>query len=287
MEILLPFVYLIFGILVGKKQLKVKTFSSFVLTKMVIPLIIIWNISLNSEEMVLVIVLAMIFMLSIFFFRHWMERDVINNLCFCYLNIGWLGLPIAHALLGDTAARFVLGAYIGSSIVGNSIGANYLKKEVFSIKNILTSPPVIAFIIGCLLIPFERSVEVFGHHIYMISKFLMSFLGMMILGIWLSETSLDKSDFFVYAKSYAFRILMLSTIVLIAFVISQILNSEFVYQQLPWLFLICVLPPAANIIVLETSYLGTGMTASKISVETILSIAVIVVYGIVIHSLSL
>ncbi|EAP93710.1 hypothetical protein [Vibrio splendidus] len=287
MVILLPFVYLLVGILVGKNQLKVKTFSSFVLTKMVIPLIIIWNISLHSEEMVWVIALAMISMLSIFFFRHWMEKNVINNLCFCYLNIGWLGLPIAHALLGDTAARFVLGAYIGSSIIGNSIGANYLKKEVLSIKNILTSPPVIALIIGCLLIPVERDIEVFGYHIYILSKFLMSFLGMMILGIWLSETSLDKSDFLVYAKSYAFRILMLSTIVLVAFGISQILNSEVVHQQLPWLFLICLLPPAANIIVLETSYLGTGTTAARISVETIVSIVVIVVYGIVIHSLSL
>lgn len=287
MVILLPFVYLLVGILVGKNQLKVKTFSSFVLTKMVIPLIIIWNISLHSEEMVWVIALAMISMLSIFFFRHWMGRNVINNLCFCYLNIGWLGLPIAHALLGDTASRFVLGAYIGSSIVGNSIGANYLKKEVLSIKNILTSPPVIALIIGCLLTPVERYIEEFGYHIYFVSKFLMSFLGMMILGIWLSETSLDKSDFLVYAKSYAFRIVMLSTIVLVAFGISQILNSEVVHQQLPWLFLICLLPPAANIIVLETSYLGTGTTAARISVETIVSIVMIAAYGIVIHSLRL
>ena len=122
---------------------------------------------------------------------------------------------------------------------------------------------------------------------YLVSKFLMSFLGMMILGIWLSETSLKKSDVLAYTKSYAFRILILTTVVLVVFGISQISNSEIVYQQLPWLFLICLLPPAANIIVLETSYLGTGTSAARISVETMVSIVVIAAYGIVVHSLSL
>ena len=234
-----------------------------------------------------VIALTMVSMLAIFACRHWMGKDAIRSLCFCYLNIGWLGLPIAHTLLGDEAARFVLAAYIGSSIVGNSIGANYLKKEAFSVLKILSSPPVIALLIGCLLIPVGSDIEVYGYHMYLVSKFLMSFLGMMILGIWLSETSLKKSDVLAYTKSYAFRILILTTVVLVVFGISQISNSEIVYQQLPWLFLICLLPPAANIIVLETSYLGTGTSAARISVETMVSIVVIAAYGIVVHSLSL
>lgn len=287
MATLLPFIYLLVGILIGKRQLNVKTFSSLVLTKIVIPLIIIWNISLHLEEMAWVIALTMVSMLAIFACRHWMGKDAIRSLCFCYLNIGWLGLPIAHTLLGDEAARFVLAAYIGSSIVGNSIGANYLKKEAFSILKILSSPPVIALLIGCLLIPVGSDIEVYGYNVYVVSKFLMSFLGMMILGIWLSETSLKKSDVLAYTKSYAFRIVILSTVVLVVFGISQISNSEIVYQQLPWLFLICLLPPAANIIVLETSYLGTGTSAARISVETMVSIVVIAAYGIVVHLLSL
>lgn len=287
MATLLPFIYLLVGILIGKRQLNVKTFSSLVLTKIVIPLIIIWNISLHLEEMAWVIALTMVSMLAIFACRHWMGKDAIRSLCFCYLNIGWLGLPIAHTLLGDEAARFVLAAYIGSSIVGNSIGANYLKKEAFSILKILSSPPVIALLIGCLLIPVGSDIEVYGYNVYVVSKFLMSFLGMMILGIWLSETSLKKSDVLAYTKSYAFRIVILSTVVLVVFGISQISNSEIVHQQLPWLFLICLLPPAANIIVLETSYLGTGTSAARISVETMVSIVVIAAYGIVVHLLSL
>ena len=287
MATLLPFIYLLVGILIGKRQLNVKKFSSLVLTKIVIPLIIIWNISLHLEEMAWVIALTMMSMLAIFACRHWMGKDAIRSLCFCYLNIGWLGLPIAHALLGDEAARFVLAAYIGSSIVGNSIGANYLKKKAFSVLKILSSPPVIALLIGCLLIPVGNDIEVFGCHLYVVSKFLMSFLGMMILGIWLSETSLKKSDVLAYTKSYVFRIVILSTVVLAVFGISYISNSEVVYQQLPWLFLICLLPPAANIIVLETSYLGTGTSAARISVETMASIVVIAAYGIVVHSLNL
>ncbi|MER2495999.1 permease [Vibrio neptunius] len=286
MATLLPFIYLLVGFLVGKGQLNVKKFSSLVLTKLVIPVIIIWNISLHSEEMIGVIALTMMSMLAIFACRHWMGKDAIRSLCFCYLNIGWLGLPIAHALLGDEAARFMLAAYIGSSIVGNSIGANYLKKETFSILKVLASPPVIALLIGGLLIPVGRGIEVHGHTLYVVSKFLMSFLGMMILGIWLAETSLKKSDVLLYTRTYVLRIVTLSAMVLVVFGISQIANSEMLYHQLPWLLLICLLPPAANIIVLETSYLGTGTSAARISVETMVSIVVIAVYAIVLRSLS-
>lgn len=79
----------------------------------------------------------------------------------------------------------------------------------------------------------------------------------------------------------------LSTVVLVVFGISYISNSEVIYQQLPWLFLICLLPPDANILVLETSYLGTGTSAARIAVETMASIVVIAAYGIVVHSLNL
>ncbi|WP_234480085.1 hypothetical protein [Erwinia sp. S38] len=45
------------------------------------------------------------------------------------------------------------------------------------------------------------------------------------------------------------------------------------------LYLFCLLPPAANIIVLETHYLGTGRSAKAISCGTCISIVAIAIYA--------
>jgi len=77
-------------------------------------------------------------------------RDPVENLCFCYLNIGWLGLPIASALFGNTAATVVLSAYIGSSIFGNLVSVSVMSSDENcrkSLKNLLKAPPIIALAI--------------------------------------------------------------------------------------------------------------------------------------------
>ncbi|MCK5820040.1 MAG: hypothetical protein KAH18_12560 [Psychromonas sp.] len=50
--------------------------------------------------------------------------------------------------------------------------------------------------------------------------------------------------------------------------------------------MLCLLPAAANIIILETHYKGTGDSATRISVETILSIGVIAIYAGILHELN-
>ncbi|WP_104401196.1 permease [Vibrio penaeicida] len=281
----MPFIYLLVGFCVGKTRLNLKVIASQILTKLVIPLVIIWNISLHLEQMVWVIVLTFVITLILFFGQQRFGKDAVRSLCFCYLNIGWLGLPIAHTLFGEEAARFVLAVYIGSSIFGNSIGANFLSKTGRSYTTIFRSPPVVALVVGCLLIPFNHWVESYAGSIYQVSKFLMSFLGMMVLGIWLSETTLKRCDALTYTKTYLFRILILGVALLIVMVTYLQFDAHIMSEQMLWLFLICLLPPAANIIVLETSYLGTGTSAARISIETVASLFAIAVYGVVLHYL--
>lgn len=284
---LLPFLYLIIGFVVGKSSVNIKKISSLILTKFVIPLVIIWNVSLYIEQMVWVIGITILVMLVIFFIQDFFCKNSIKSLCSCYLNIGWLGLPISQALLGEDAARFVLAAYIGSSIFGNSLGSNFLTNEKISIIKVLSSPPVVALSIGCLLIPYGSFIETYAYYIYFVCKILMSFLGMMILGIWLSEVNLSLSDFSRYTITYFNRIFIFYILVVIAMSLSHIFGFEVLYHQLSWLFLICLLPPAANIIVLETYYLGTGSSAVRISIETIVSILSISIYGMIIYSIGL
>jgi len=282
MSILYPFIYLLLGYLLGKTRLDLKNAFSLILTKLAIPVVIVWNVAMYADQITWIIISTLLITLLLFLISHAISKSAIQSLCFCYLNIGWLGLPIALALLGDQAARIMLAAYIGSSIFGNSIGANYLSSESISLRKILLSPPIIALLLGCGLIPFNNTVAQYGLEIYQLSKFLMGLLGMTVLGIWLSATIITRKHMLSNAMAYLTRIgLFFSALFLFAY-LTDLLGWHFVANNIEVLLLICLLPPAANIIVLETHYRGSGESATKISCETILSIGAIVLYGIII-----
>ncbi|MDO6580962.1 permease [Photobacterium sp. 2_MG-2023] len=278
-----PLIYLTLGFLTGKIFPRLKLSLSIVLAKCIIPFIIIWNVSNHFNEMAWVIIITMTVILLLFSFGQFFHRSAIKSLCFCYLNIGWLGLPIASSILGEQSARFMLAAYIGSSIVGNSIGANFLSGKKPSFKKILFSPPVIGLILGGAFIPMSSVIVAYGQEVYSISKFFMSLFGMMILGMWLAETKLEVKQSIKSVKSYFFRVGVLLLIVLSFFTITALTNWHGLEDYIPVLLLVCLLPPAANIIVLETYYLGSGESAQKISYETLCSLVAIAIYGVLIH----
>ncbi|MCK5820039.1 MAG: hypothetical protein KAH18_12555 [Psychromonas sp.] len=193
MTILYPIFYLLLGYMTGKTKFKSTKLASFILTKFMIPIVIIWNISIYFDQMSWIIISATLIMLIIFFITYSITSNATDSLCLCYLNVGWFGLPIAMTLFGDQSARFMLAVYIGSSIFGNSIGTNYLSGTAISAKKIISSPPIIALIIGLCLIPFNKEIAKYGQDTYEISKSLMSFFGMLVLGIWIARTQVQKN----------------------------------------------------------------------------------------------
>lgn len=54
-------------------------------------------------------------------------------------------------------------------------------------------------------------------------------------------------------------------------------------QYIGVMFLLFCLPPAANIVALETHYQGTGTSAKYIASGTIISCAVVSIYGLLLH----
>ena len=61
--------------------------------------------------------------------------------------------------------------------------------------------------------------------------------------------------------------------------IAGLLKLELVAANKPALYMLCLLPPAANIIVLETHYCRTGRSAGLIACGTLLSLSMIAVYA--------
>lgn len=281
LKIALPFLYLFLGFLVGKTRIDIKNQMAYLLTRIIIPLIIIYNIATCRADL-FVSIFAMIIMMTIMMYvSRLFSADVIEQLCFFYLNIGWLSLPIVATVWGDSAATAVLSLYIGNSLFGNSIGAGMLINNgatKIDVKRTLKSPPVAALIIGIICIPFSDSIKLYLPPIYQIVKLIMSILGMGVLGMWLAKITLNIQDLKLAIKIAVLRAVTVGCLMTLFIVIAGQLHLELVTSNKPALYMLCILPPAANIIVLETHYCHTGKSAGLTAWGTLLSLALIPLY---------
>lgn len=277
-NVLYPLMYLFFGIMLGKTSINFKGLASLFLTKFIIPFVIVYNISTSITEMFPIMIGMILLMAIMLTVSKLLGHDAVENLCFCYLNIGWLGLPIAGALLGNAAATVILSAYIGSSIFGNSVGVGVMSPhESWSkrVISLLKAPPIIALAIGIVCVPIGPDLAIIAEPIYSVMKFLMSFFGMAILGVWLSQSTFNINGFKKSLVEFLSRSLIMSGIVYLLVILCSYFDFKIVSQNSLVLYLICLLPPAANIIVLETHYMKSGRSATMIAWGTCISLCAI------------
>jgi predicted permease len=135
---------------------------------------------------------------------------------------------------------------------------------------------------GAMLIPFGQDVSRWGTELYSVSKFMMSFLGMAVLGIWLSKIRLSANDLLREIKPFLLKSVVMAVLVSLLLLLASSLSFRLIAENPAMLYLFCLLPPAANIIVLETHYLGTGKSARPITCGTCVSIIAISLYAAVI-----
>lgn len=287
-SIFTPLLYLLFGLVLGRTRLQLKGIAAAFLTNVVIPLVIIYNLATYRSGLLAVVLGVVAIMAVMAAVGGALTRDPIRNLCFFYLNIGWLGMPIATALFEDSAASLYIAAYIGSTVFGNSIGAGMLEHGVslqHRMMKLLKSPPVVSVLAGIALLPLGDVITVQFDTLYQVLKFLLGFIGMAILGLWLSESKVQFKDIKNELLPSLYRSITLFLLLTLFVMLCTFLNVNFVTQNLAALYLICLLPPAANIIVLETHYRKTGNSAKIIASGTCISIVAIFVYAIAIHGL--
>lgn len=281
MQLITPVIYILIGLTLGKTSLEIKGSASAFLTKVVIPIVIIFNIATSDHDVYVVIIGMIIIMSIMLLISRVSTNDPIKNLCFCYLNIGWLGLPLIAVFFGDSAATMAIAAYVGSSLFGNSIGVGLMTKHQSLRERIiqtLSAPPVWSLIIGLACLPLKAYIEEHFTGIYVISKFLMSFLGMTVLGIWLAKAPLKRQDFRIALNQFAYRFFTMFLLCTAFIFICQYYGISLVTENKAALYLICLLPPAANIIVLETHYMQSGRSASFIACGTCISFFALFVY---------
>ncbi|WP_338561688.1 AEC family transporter [Acinetobacter sp. KS-LM10] len=290
MTLLLPLIAFLIGYFAVQYLSPFRPFLALILAKILIPVIIIYHMVFYQQGSIWLMLFSFFSSLLMYLFFYSRDQDRLKALCLSYLNMAWLGFPFALAVFGTEATSPMVALYIGGSVFGNICAVMALgdgtqsKQSIF--RKVILSPPIIALSIAALLLPWDFSDDqnhVVIQSVYLTSKWLMTFTGMCILGMWLSQVRIQFQD------------LLESTRFAIQKLILGLLFCAFAYYCLPipqdfitfsvMLMFFC-LPPAANIVALETHYQGTGRSARYIASDTVVSCILIGCLWLLVHILT-
>ena len=309
MGIILPLIYLGLGLglsllLPERWSTRLKEDASTLLTRWIIPAVIIYTVATSRPELFFVAASTMVLMLLGVLGAGRITRDPVQNLAFVYLNAGLFGIPVVAGFWGEEAVRVYIGAYIGNSIMGNILGTSLLRGDargdsgenssprtataashLATVRRVLqglrTSPPVIAVVVGLLCLPAGPFLSQHGAGFYRVLTWVFSFIGMIVLGMWLGAAKLHRTDLTRATGWALLRAVLVSvySVGVLAFARWAHDTAGVHFDQLlahpQVLFILAVLPPAANIVILETHYRHEGTAAPVIAAGAVVSVGMI------------
>lgn len=283
MALLLPLISFFIGYFASEKLLPVRPFFAMVLAKVLIPLIIIYNMVFYQEGSIWLMLFSFLSSFSLYVIFKKYYKDQLKALCLSYLNMAWLGFPFALAVFGGEASSPMVALYIGGSVFGNICAVMALSDESQSfstiVKKVSFSPPIMALAIAAILSIWDfseyQNLE-WIQWLYQLDKWLMTFTGMCILGMWLSKIKIRPEDLFE-SLIYAVQKILLGGLFCVFAYWSLDIPHQFTVFAVMFMFFL--LPPAANIVALETHYQGSGVSARYIASGTIVSVILIAIYG--------
>lgn len=287
MALILPLISFLIGFFGAEALKPCRSFLASLLARLLIPAVIVYNMVFYQQGSLWLIGFSFTASLIFYSLFYCFSKDKLRALCFSYLNGAWLGFPFALAVFGPKASATIVALYIGGSLFGNIcavMAVSTAKQDVrFIIKNVLLSPPVIALSLAAVLSMWDFSA--FEHHPavqwgYALNKVLVTFSGMCVLGMWLSKVRIGWQDLRRSLMLICSRMLLAAGLCVGAYVLLPIPHVQLTYAVI---FMFFCLPPAANIVALETHYQGTGHSAKYIASGTIASAMIISIYGLLLH----
>lgn len=234
MGIILPLLYLGAGF--GLAMLlpehwgnRLKESASALLTRWIIPAVIIYTVATSRPELFFVAASTMVLMLLGVLCAGRITRDPVQKLAFVYLNAGLFGIPVVAGFWGEEAVRVYIGAYIGNSIMGNILGTSLMRREANAdgltnsqskparkaavgavLRSLLTNRPIIAVAIGLICLPAGPFLNTHAAGIYRLITWVFSFVGLMVLGMWLSTARLHRTDLKQAVRWALLRVVLVS-----------------------------------------------------------------------------
>jgi predicted permease len=271
-------------------KLKFNFKPSYISTPLVfllLPVLVIYNVSEAATSKILIIpVVAFLVSLSmnipaLIAYRTFAKKENPNLIrsSFTFFNVLFFGIPVVTALFGKEATSTLICVYLGTAFYGDIIGYFQVAKTKLStkeaIKEMLKVPYLYVFIaaIGIKIWGIEIPDEV-APTMNAVS-WIVSALGMMIVGLHLTEVDFKKLNIPYFGKLLGFRTVAAVIIGLLIiggeFIIWENLETE----DYLMLALLPFLPVASNIS-LFASYLETE--EERFSLVVVLSIGLSLVF---------
>ena len=310
MGMILPLLYL--GVGFGLAMLlpehwgnRLKESASALLTRWIIPTVIVYIVATSRPELFFMAASTMVLMALLVRCAAFFTNDPVQRLALVYLNAGIFGIPVVASFWGEEAVRLYVGAYIGNSVMGNILGTSLMRRETNTdglttsrakptrkavthkaavgavLRSLLTNRPIIAVAIGLICLPAGPLLNTHAAGIYRLITWVFSFVGLMVLGMWLSTARLHRTDLKQAVRWALLRVVLVSVysvgILIAAYWMHTHtgvhLNQLLAHPQV--LFVLGVLPPAANIVILETHYRHEGTAAPIIASGAVVSVGMI------------
>lgn len=305
MGMILPLLYL--GVGFGLATLlpehwgnHLKESASALLTCWIIPTVIVYIVATSRPELFFMAASTMVLMALLVRCSGFFTNDPVQRLALVYLNAGIFGIPVVASFWGEEAVRLYVGAYIGNSVMGNILGTSLMRRETNTdglttsrtkptqkaavsavLRSLLTNRPVVAVAIGLICMPTGPFLNTYAAGIYRLITWVFSFVGLMVLGMWLSTARLHRTDL-KQALGWAVLRVVLVSVYSVGILTAAYwmhthtgvhLDQLLAHPQV--LFILGVLPPAANIVILETHYRHEGTAAPVIAAGAVVSLGMI------------
>jgi len=290
MGMILPLLYL--GVGFGLAMLlpehwgnRLKESASALLTRWIIPTVIVYIVATSRPELFFMAASTMVLMALLVRCAAFFTNDPVQ---------------VVASFWGEEAVRLYVGAYIGNSVMGNILGTSLMRRETNTEeltnsrvkpaqkaavgavwRSLLTNRPIIAVAIGLICLPAGPLLNTHAAGIYRLITWVFSFVGLMVLGMWLSTARLHRTDLKQAVRWALLRVVLVSVysvgILTAAYWMHTHtgvhLNQLLAHPQV--LFVLGVLPPAANIVILETHYRHEGTAAPIIASGAVVSVGMI------------
>ena len=310
MGMILPLIYL--GVGFGLATLlpehwgnRLKESASALLTRWIIPTVIVYIVATSRPELFFMAASTMVLMALLVRCAAFFTNDPVQRLALVYLNAGIFGIPVVASFWGEEAVRLYVGAYIGNSVMGNILGTSLMRRETNTdglttsrakptrkavtrkavvgavLRSLLTNRPIIAVAIGLICLPVGPFLNTHAAGIYRLITWVFSFVGLMVLGMWLSTARLHRTDLTQALQWAVLRVVLVSVYSVGILTAAHWMHThtgvhlEQLLAHPQVLFILGVLPPAANIVILETHYRHEGTAAPIIASGAVVSLGMI------------
>ena len=196
---------------------------------------------------------------------------------FSCFNIGWFGIPLVLAVLGDEAARVMTALYVGGTLYGNTIGyvlaSNTAPTRSAVFRKLLSIPALYGFLVALAFQPFPNVLHAIaisgpGSFTFGTASFLTSLCGMGLVGMSMVGVN-PWTNLSPVLRLLSFRLLVTSALVGTFVLLSSTLALGTDLDRRIVALLPC-LPIAANLLVFvskgneETHFVGLTLFASTI-----------------------